>query len=85
MNLVVDIGNSRVKAAVMDGTEVVAVRTFASAATAGVAGLLAEHPAVGRGIVASTGTGADEMIGMLRRAGASVPMPCICSMWRARA
>ena len=72
MNLVVDIGNSRVKAAVTDGAGVVAVRAFPSSAVAGVGELLAEYPAVGRCIVASTGAGAGEMTGMLRRSGLHV-------------
>ncbi len=72
MNLVVDIGNSRVKAAVADGAGVLAVHTFASPDDPGIDGLLAEYPAVRRCIVASTGAGAGDLAGRLRARGLEV-------------
>lgn len=72
MNLIVDIGNSRVKAAVADGDDVLVARAFPSLAEADLAGLLDEYPAVGRCIVSSTGVDADAVIGCLRERGLHV-------------
>ena len=72
MNLIVDIGNSRVKAAVADGDDVLVARAFPSLAEADLAGLLDEYPAVGRCIVSSTGVDADAAIGPLRERGLHV-------------
>lgn len=69
MNLVVDIGNSRVKAAVVEGDEVLSIRTFESVESADVGSLLAVYPSVRRCIVASTGADAGALIGRLRARG----------------
>lgn len=72
MNLIVDIGNSRVKAAVTDGDGVVAMRAFASPAESDICAMLDAYPAVGRCIVASTGVGAEGVAEMLRARGLRV-------------
>ena len=72
MNLIVDIGNSRVKAAVTDGDGVVAMRAFASPAESDICAMLDAYPAVGRCIVASTGVGAEGVADVLRARGLRV-------------
>ncbi len=87
MNLIVDIGNSRVKAAVTEGDEVVAMRSFLSPAEADICAMLDAYPAVGRCIVASTGVSAEGLADVLRARGLrvlamspSTPVP-ICNAY----
>ena len=72
MNLIVDIGNSLVKVAVTAGDDVVAMRAFASPAESDICAMLDEYPAVGRGIVASTGVDAGATAERLRARGLRV-------------
>jgi len=72
MNLIVDIGNSRVKIAVMEDDDVLGLRAFSSLAEADLFGLLDEYPAVGRCIVSSTGIGAGSIAESLRGRGLKV-------------
>ena len=71
MNLIVDIGNTRTKVAVVDGGEVVRNYLFGSAAELDVEAIVAAFPAIRRAIVASTGEGEAEMAERLERAGIS--------------
>ena len=71
MNLIVDIGNTRTKVAVVDGGEVVRNYLFGSAAELDVEAIVAEFPAIRRAIVASTGEGEAETAERLERAGIS--------------
>ncbi len=71
MNLVVDIGNSQVKAAAVEGTTVVSLLTFPSAAEVDVEPLTARY-GISRAIVASTGKGAGMVIERLRHNGLEV-------------
>lgn len=71
MNLIVDIGNTRTKVAVVDGGEVVRNYLFGSAAELDVEAIVAAFPAIRRAIVASTGEGEAETAECLERAGIS--------------
>lgn len=71
MNLVVDIGNTQVKAAAVEGTSVVMMLTFPSAREADAEPILARYP-ITRAIVASTGRGAAEVVETLRQRGLEV-------------
>lgn len=71
MNLIVDIGNTRTKVAVVDGGEVVRNYLFGSAAELDVEAIVAAFPAIRRAIVASTGEGEAETVERLERAGIS--------------
>lgn len=71
MNLVVDIGNTQVKAAAVEGTSVAMMLTFPSAREADAEPILARY-SITRAIVASTGSGAAEVIEKLKRRGIKV-------------
>ena len=71
MNLVVDIGNTQVKAAAVEGTTIAALETFPSAEQADLKPILARYP-IKRAIVASTGRGAAYVIDMLSELGMQV-------------
>ncbi len=71
MNLIVDIGNTRTKVAVVDGGEVVRNYLFDSAAELDVEAIVEAFPAIRRAIVASTGEGEVETAERLERAGIS--------------
>ena len=71
MNLVVDIGNTQVKAAAVEGTTITALETFPSAEQADLKPILARYP-IKRAIVASTGRGAAYVIDMLSELGMQV-------------
>lgn len=71
MNLVVDIGNTQVKAAAIEGTTIAELVTFPSAEQADLAPLIARHP-IKRAIVASTGRGAAYVIDKLKELGTQV-------------
>ena len=71
MNLVVDIGNTQVKAAAVEGTTITALETFPSAEQADLKPILARYP-IKRAIVASTGRGAAYVIDMLSELGPQV-------------
>ena len=66
MNLIVDIGNSRVKAAVVEQGEVLEHLAFSSMQEFDVEGVLRKYPKVSRAIVASTGVPAGEAVEKLR-------------------
>lgn len=66
MNLVIDIGNTRVKAAVFDADRIVGKHAGESSDRSVVEELLLRHPAVGRAIVASTGGAASPWVEALR-------------------
>lgn len=67
MNLIVDIGNTRAKLAVMERGEVVAQRSVGRLCEADLDGLLSAWPAVRRAIVSSSRGAAAEAAGWLRR------------------
>lgn len=69
MNLIVDIGNSRVKAAVTDGGRVVCMRTFGGFDRRTVGSLLAEYPDVRKAIVSSTADDAARTAAEIEAAG----------------
>ena len=69
MNLIVDIGNSRTKAAVTDGGRVVAIRTAERMDEALVRSLVAEYPLIDRAIVASTAGDAGQAAAIIEQAG----------------
>lgn len=71
MNLVVDIGNTQVKAAAIEGTSVAMMLTFGSAAELDIAPILDCYP-ITRAIIASTGCGAAEAIKHLKDKGLAV-------------
>ena len=69
MNLIVDLGHSRVKAAVTDGGRVVAMRTAGLMDEALVRAVVAEYPSIERAIVASTAGDAEGAAAAVERAG----------------
>lgn len=71
MNLVVDIGNTHVKAAAVEGTSVAMMLTFPSVAEMDTAPITARYD-IRRAIVASTGCGAADAVEYLRRQGLEV-------------
>ena len=66
MNLIVDIGNSRIKSVVMDDDRVVAEYVSTAINAAWVVSLVAEHKGVSRAIVSSTGGHGEEVAEALR-------------------
>ncbi len=72
MNLVVDIGNTLIKVAVVEGADVLLSQAFASADEMPVEALQEQFPALRQAIVASTGEPTSEVAGRLRRAGLRV-------------
>ena len=69
MNLIVDIGNSRVKVAVVEQGEVLEHFIFSSIKEFDVEGVLRKYPMVSRSIVASTGEPAAKVVTMLQEHG----------------
>lgn len=69
MNLIVDIGNSRIKVAVMCDGDVVEQFVFASLQEPELDSVLRSYPTVERAIVASTGIDAQGVVQMLRSRG----------------
>ena len=69
MNLIVDIGNSRIKVAIMSGGEVVEQYAFTSLQDLALDAILSKYPTVERAIVASTGIDAQCVVRMLREKG----------------
>ena len=69
MNLVVDIGNSFMKVAVVDGNNVVATQRVAVDSEIDVASLKAAYPTLQRAIVASSGVSTAQVASMLRSEG----------------
>ena len=61
MNLIIDIGNSRIKAAVVDNGQVVENYVFEELLEADLQRLVETHPAVDKAIVASTAHPIDEI------------------------
>ena len=72
MNLVVDIGNTRIKVAVVEGDEVLFSQAYDSIAEALTAEWRTLYPAIGRAIVASTGESTEEIVSLLREMGLKV-------------
>lgn len=72
MNLVVDIGNSTIKAAVVDRGEVLCVERYGSVQELESSLLFERYEAVTRAIVASTGMATIEVAEVLRRRGLDV-------------
>lgn len=72
MNLVVDIGNSLIKVAVMDGGEPLAVMSYSSVEQMDAQAIVAEYPQLERAIVASTGQSTERVAAQLRSAGLRV-------------
>ena len=71
MNLVVDIGNSFIKAAVVDAEQVIAMQRFATLEEMAEATFLEEYKSVGRAIVASTAADTRHVAELLRGRGIS--------------
>ena len=69
MNLVVDIGNSFIKAAVVDAEQVVAIQRFATLEEMAEATLLEEYESIERAIVASTAADTRHVAELLRGRG----------------
>ena len=69
MNLVVDIGNSFMKVAVVDGNNVVATQRVAVDSEIDVASLKVAYPTLQRAIVASSGVPTAQVASMLRSEG----------------
>lgn len=69
MNLVIDIGNSFMKVAVVDGNDIVTSQRVAVDSKIDVAGLKATYPALQRAIVASSGVPTSEVASALRGEG----------------
>ena len=67
MNLIVDIGNSRIKAVVMDGDSVVAEYACSGIDARWVSSIAEQHGAIRRAIVSSTGGHEEEVVAELRR------------------
>ena len=61
MNLVIDIGNSFMKVAVVDGNDIVTSQRVAVDSEIDVAGLKATYPDLQRAIVASSGVPTSEV------------------------
>ena len=72
MNLVVDIGNSFMKVAVVDGDNIVATQRVAVDSEIDVESLKAAYPALRRSIVASSGVATSQVASVLRCAGLEV-------------
>lgn len=72
MNLVVDIGNSLIKTAVMDGGEAIDVRRYEALDPGAVKAIVGEYPSLERAIVASTGQSTAHAAELLRSAGLRV-------------
>ncbi len=69
MNLVVDIGNTLIKVAVVEGADVLLSQAFASADEIRVETLKESFPALAKAIVASTGEPTSKVAELLRDAG----------------
>ena len=76
MNLVVDIGNSFMKVAVVDGNNIVATQRVAVDSEIDVESLKAAYPALRRSIVASSGVATSQVASALRCAGLKVLEMC---------
>ncbi len=72
MNLVVDIGNSLVKVAIVDGDNVVVTHRFSSIEEIDVVGLRRDYPTLQKAIVASSGVDTAPIASVLRCAGLKV-------------
>jgi type III pantothenate kinase len=72
MNLIVDIGNTRAKVAVVLQGEVIADYNFASVAEVDVEQILRSFPQLERAIVASSGESADRIVKVLENSGIEV-------------
>ena len=72
MNLIVDIGNSFIKAAVVENDNVLAMNRYASVGEFAQSGVLAQYPLLRRAIVASTGVSTFEVAELLRQWGLDV-------------
>ena len=65
MNLIVDIGNTLIKTAVIDGDRIMDQRRTANATDYFIDRLLSDYPSIDKAIVASTGPGGERVCGML--------------------
>ncbi len=72
MNLIVDIGNSFIKAAVVEHDEMLALHRFSSVEEFGQSALVGDYPRLRRAIVASTGVRTDEVASLLTEWGLEV-------------
>lgn len=72
MNLIVDIGNSRVKIAFVEGENIVGQESLSSVAEFSAQRLLGRYPAIERAIVASSGEAVDAVVEALRSGGVEV-------------
>ena len=72
MNLIIDIGNSRVKVALVEGGEVVSVTALPSIEEFDIQAFCAANGGVERAIVASTGVSAEGVVEALRERGVEV-------------
>lgn len=72
MNLVVDIGNSMMKVAVMEGDRTLSSNTFASVQELDVDSIIELYPALRRAIVASTAVPTEQVAELLRGKGLQV-------------
>ena len=72
MNLIVDIGNSFIKAAVVEHDEMLALHRFSSVEEFGQSALVGDYPRLRRAIVASTGVRTNEVASLLTEWGLEV-------------
>ncbi len=72
MNLIIDIGNSRVKAAIVEGGEVVSSIALSGAEGFDIKAFCAANSGITRAIVASTGEPTDAIAAALRECGVEV-------------
>ena len=72
MNLIVDIGNSFIKAAVVEHDEMLALHRFSSVEEFGQSALVGDYSRLRRAIVASTGVRTDEVASLLTEWGLEV-------------
>lgn len=72
MNLIVDIGNTRVKVAFAVGCDIVASYVYDSVDAADLEAVVRNYPEVRRAIVAATGVSADGVVNRLRALGLEV-------------
>ena len=72
MNLIVDIGNSFIKAAVVEHDEMLVLHRFSSVEEFGQSALVGDYPRLRRAIVASTGVRTDEVASLLTEWGLEV-------------
>ena len=72
MNLVVDIGNTRIKVAVVEGADVLLSQVFVSVDEVPLKELREQYPMVNKSIVASTGEPAEHIAERLRDEGFQV-------------